>query len=170
MGVWTEAKITFLAYDLRIRHPDFQIAVCSALTASSSRENHFVALDQLERILGVRVLASVGEFIEFLGGQMEDAPLIGFSDKHPSVKTVDGTALRDVDQQLVRYLFRGCREVTVRTLDGGFSGNAVLATHSVDLHGHEQVAHVVKIGARGPIGQERTGAPRRLLAAGFFLG
>jgi protein-tyrosine phosphatase/nicotinamidase-related amidase len=160
MGVWTEAKITFLAYDLRIRHPDFQIAVCSALTASSSRENHFVALDQLERILGVRVLASVGEFVEFLGGQMEDAPLIGFSDKHPTVKLADGTALRDVDRELTRYLFRGCREVTVRTLDGGFSGNAVLATRSVDLHGHEQVAHVVKIGARGPIGQERTAFER----------
>jgi len=44
MGVWTEAKITFLAYDLRSRYPRFQLAVCSALTASSSRENHFIAM------------------------------------------------------------------------------------------------------------------------------
>src|SRR5213592_3887505 len=42
MGVWTEAKITFLGYDLRSRYPHFRLAVCSALTASSSRENHFV--------------------------------------------------------------------------------------------------------------------------------
>jgi len=160
MGVWTEAKITFLAYDLRARHPDFQIAVCSALTASSSRQNHFVALDQLERILGVRVLDSVGEFIEFLGGTMDDAPLIGFSEKHPVLKAGEKTNLSETDEQLVRYLFRGCREVAVQSLDGGFSGNAVLATRSVDLHGHEQVAHVVKVGAKGPIGQERTAFER----------
>jgi protein-tyrosine phosphatase/nicotinamidase-related amidase len=156
MGVWTEAKITFLAYELRARHPDFQIAVCSALTASSSRQNHFLALDQLERLLGVRVLDSVGEFIEFLGGTMEDAPLIGFSEKHPVLKLSDKTVLQETDQHLVRYLFRGCREVSVHALDGGFSGNAVLATRSIDMHGHEQAAHVVKIGAKGPIGQERT--------------
>ena len=104
--------------------------------------------------------SSVGEFVEFLGGQMEDAPLIGFSDKHPTVASSDGTVLSEVDQHLVRYLFRGCREVTVHALAGGFSGNAVLATKSVDLHGHEQVPHVVKIGDRGPIGQERTAFER----------
>lgn len=155
MGVWTEAKITFLAYEIRIRYPRFRIAVCSALSASSSRQNHFVALDQLEKIIGVQVLASVGEFVEFLGAKMDDAPLIGFSQKHPELSIADGSPLQDNDRQLVRYLFRGCREVSVRSLDGGFSGNAVLATRSVDLHGHEQVAHVVKIGPKGPIGQER---------------
>lgn len=155
MGVWTEAKITFLAYEIRIRYPQFRLAVCSALTASSSRQNHFVALDQLEKIVGVQVLASVGDFIDFLGASMDDAPLIGFSQKHPALAVADGAPLADADRQLVRYLFRGCREVSVRSLDGGFSGNAVLATRSVDLHGHEQVAHVVKIGPRSAIGQER---------------
>ncbi|WP_370307298.1 isochorismatase family protein [Sinimarinibacterium flocculans] len=160
MGVWTEAKITFLAYELRARYPDFQIAVCPALTASSSRQNHFLALDQLERILGVRILDSVGEFVDFLGGQIEDMPLIGFSEKHPQVDSEDGSELSDTDRQLVRYLFRGCRQVSVRTLDGGFSGNAVLATRSIDLHGHEQVPHVVKIGEKRAIGQERTAFER----------
>lgn len=160
MGVWTEAKITFLAYDLRARYPHFQLAVCSALTASSSRENHFLALDQMERILGVRVIDSVSEFVDFLGGQLEDAPLIGFSEKHPTLTVTDATELTDTDQQLVRYLFRGCREVTVRSLDGGFSGNAVLGARSIDLHGHDESPHVVKIGAAGPIGQERTSFER----------
>ena len=32
MGVWTEAKVSFLAYELRTRFPDTEIAVCSALT------------------------------------------------------------------------------------------------------------------------------------------
>lgn len=65
-GVWTEAKITFLAYDLAAHFPEFEIAVCSALTASSSRANHFLALTQLTRILGVRVIDSLGEFVEYL--------------------------------------------------------------------------------------------------------
>jgi protein-tyrosine phosphatase/nicotinamidase-related amidase len=160
MGVWTEAKITYLAYDLRTRYPQAQLAVCSALTASSSRQNHFLALDQLERLLGVRVLASVGEFVEFLGGSVDDAPLIGFSHKHPELEVRDATDLTETDRQLVRYLFRGCRKVAVQSLDGGFSGNRVLATHSVDLVGHEEVPHVVKIGPQGPIGQERTAFER----------
>lgn len=160
MGVWTEAKITFLAYDLRTRYPDARIAVCSALSASSSRHNHFLALDQLERLLGVQVLASVGEFLEFLGGQIDDAPLIGFSHRHPLLTVQDATPLGADEQLIVRYLFRGCRAVNVRSLDGGFSGNRVLATQSVDLHGHEQVPHVVKIGAQGAIGQERTSFER----------
>lgn len=160
MGVWTEAKITFLAYDLRTRYPEFRLAVCSALTASSSRENHFIALDQIERILGIEVIPSVGEFIEYLGGRANDAPLIGFSQKHPVVSLSDSRPLCDTDLQLLRYLFRGCRTLDVRTLDGGFSGNVVLGTRSVDLHGHEQVAHVVKIGPKGPIGKERTAFER----------
>ena len=160
MGVWTEAKITFLAYELRARYPHFQLAVCSALTASSSRENHFLALDQLERILGVQVLDSVSGFVDFLGGQLADAPLIGFSEKHPTVRFTDQTRLSDTDHQLVRYLFRGCREVSLRALDGGFSGNAVLGARSIDLHGHDESPHVVKIGDAGPIGQERTSFER----------
>jgi protein-tyrosine phosphatase/nicotinamidase-related amidase len=160
MGVWTEAKITFLAYDLRSRYPDFNIAVCSALTASSSRENHFLALDQLERVLGVEIISSVGEFIEYLGGGSEDAPLIGFSHKHPQVVVPDNLSLSDADNKLLRYLFRGCRRVDLRVLDGGFSGNLVISTTSVDMHGHEQVPHVVKIGPKALIGRERTAFER----------
>lgn len=160
MGAWTEAKITFLAYDLHTRYPQAKLAVCSALTASSSRQNHFLALDQLERLLGVQVVASLGKFVEFLGGSIADAPLIGFSHKHPELEVRDATDLNDADRQLVRYLFRGCRKVAVQSLDGGFSGNRVLATQSVDLLGHEQVPHVVKIGPQGSIGQERTAFER----------
>ena len=155
MGVWTEAKITFLAYDIRTRHPQFELAVCSALTASSSRHNHFLALEQLERILGVRVLASVGEFVRFLGGEMEDAPLIGFSGKHPTVESDARAALTETDEKLIRYLFRSCRHVSLRSLDGGFSGNLVLAAHSANLFGEQEAPHVVKIGPGRLIGRER---------------
>src|SRR5206468_9129276 len=41
-----------------------------------------------------------------------------------------------------------------------FSGNFVLGTKSIDLHGHEQVPHVVKIGPKALIGKERTSFER----------
>lgn len=158
MGVWTEAKVSFLCYELVTRYPEFAIAVCSALTASSSRQHHFQALDALARLLGVRVLDSVGEFVAFLGGEGADVPLPPPA-PHPRV-SADGLTLADDDQALVRYLFRDCRDVRLRALDGGFSGNVVAAAESVDLLGHEQVPHVVKIGPRGPMGQERTAFER----------
>ena len=75
VGVWTEAKITFLAYDLRTRYPQMQLAVCSALTASSSRAHHFMALDQLSRLLGVKIFSSIGEFTDFLSNTPVEIPL-----------------------------------------------------------------------------------------------
>ena len=160
IGVWTEAKITFLAYELCTRYPNFELGVCSALTASSSRSNHFIALDQLERLLGVAVFSSVGEFTEWLAGEAVSIPLTGFSEKHPEI-IFDGDAnLGDADNKLLRYLFRDCRKVDCGVLDGGYSGNIVLGTRSVDLQGHHQASHVVKIGPREPMGQERTAFER----------
>ena len=67
--------MTFLAYELRARHPDARIGVCAALTAGSSRAQHFAALDQLQRLLGVEVFASVAGFVRFLGGDDTELPL-----------------------------------------------------------------------------------------------
>jgi protein-tyrosine phosphatase/nicotinamidase-related amidase len=161
MGVWTEAKITFLAYELRTRYSSFHVAVCSALTASSSRGQHFVSLDQLEKLLGVKVFPSIGLFLEFLGGSAQPLPTAGSGD--PSLPRVefDGEAnLSPVDLQLARYLFRDSRSVKFRRLDGGFSGNVVMGTQSTDLFGHEQVTHVIKIGPQAAIGRERTAFER----------
>lgn len=156
IGVWTEAKISFLAYDLRTRYPHWQLAVCSALTASSSRAQHFIALDQLRRLLGVTVFPSVGEFTTFLGGAAVEIPLPDPTHADSPQLTMEGSAqISDTDRQLIRYLFRDCRAVTLRVLDGGFSGNLVVGCESVDLRGHQQAPHVLKIGAQGPIGRER---------------
>ncbi|MFT5051795.1 MAG: protein-tyrosine phosphatase/nicotinamidase-related amidase [Chlamydiales bacterium] len=159
-GVWTEAKVSFLAYEIVTRYPQFQVAVCSALTASSSRQHHFEALDQLRRILGVRVIDSVGEFVEFLGGSADaDAPLVGLQNEYPSIELV-GLELTDTDRTLVRYLFRDCRSVKLKALAGGFSGNVVAGSTSYDMHGHEQVPHVVKIGEQEEMGKERASFER----------
>ena len=162
VGVWTEAKISFLAYELRTRFPSFHIAVCSALTASSSRANHFIALDQLERLLGVRVFSSLGSFITYLGGDSDEllsTDELGPPDR-PSLEIEGDRTVSDADTRLLRYLFRDARRVRLRPLDGGFSGNVVMGAHSVDVYGQEQVPHVVKIGPIDDIGRERASFER----------
>jgi protein-tyrosine phosphatase len=160
MGVWTEAKVTFLAYELATRFPRFKLGICSALTAGSSRARHFLALDQLERILGVRIFESVGGFIRFLGGEEPSFDERAFTGKHPEIFLDESARLEEADRLLLRQLFRDCRSMSGRALGGGFSGAVVLLTQSVDLHGHEQASHVVKIGPRDPIGRERTAFER----------
>ncbi|TGK82372.1 isochorismatase family protein [Leptospira noumeaensis] len=162
-GVWTEAKVTFLAYDLKTRYPEFEIGVCSALTASSSLSMHFIALDQLKQILGVRVFSSIGAFTEFLTGSQPNlekkistnsrisTDKLKLDPKYPITKT---------DNQILLYLFRDCKEVEFKTLDGGFSGNVVLKSKSIDHLGHLQVPCVVKIGERDLIAKERTAFER----------
>jgi protein-tyrosine phosphatase/nicotinamidase-related amidase len=159
VGVWTDAKVSFLCYELTTRYPKMDVAVCSALCASSSRQRHFEALDQLDRILGVRVIDSLGEFIGWLGGTESAAPLLGLHEKHPQIVGA-GLQLSPTDTELVRYLFRDSNEVNLRVLDGGFSGNVVAAAQGTDLHGHEEVPHVVKIGPRASMGTERASFER----------
>ncbi len=155
MGVWTEAKVSFLAYELRTRFPDAEIAVCSALAASASRNGHFLALAQLRNLLGVRTIDSVGGFVDFLGGKLDEAPLRAESSFQPALECAGDLAPNDIDKQLLAYLFRDCATVRAKALSGGFSGNLVLACESTDRERRRQVPHVVKIGSRDPIGRER---------------
>lgn len=163
IGVWTEAKIFFLAYELISRFPDVQVGICSALTASSSRSHHFLALDQLKRILGVQVFSSIGEFADFLF-ETSFEPILPstIQSEYPIIKFKENTdiEIREVDSKLIRYLFRNCKEVSLKVLTGGFSGNLVLGCESVDLHGHQEVPHVLKIGDQESMGQERTSFER----------
>ncbi|MDH5637372.1 MAG: isochorismatase [Nitrospinota bacterium] len=160
MGVWTEAKVTFLVYELATRYPEFRLAVCSALTASSSTLRHYMALDQMERLLGVTIHHSINQFIHCLGGEGAEAPLLGMDADHPSIQIEGNGSLSPIDGPLVKYLFRDCKSVSLRSLDGGFSGNLVLAAQSVDAMGHQQAPHVVKIGPRDQIGMERSAFER----------
>jgi protein-tyrosine phosphatase/nicotinamidase-related amidase len=156
MGVMTEGKISFLAYDLKTRYPQFDIAVCSALTAGSSLSSHYTALDNLQKLLGVRVISSIGEFTNFLTGKNSgieiDAPK---KDELPKLIFNKKANVTDADDKIVRYLFRNARSVELSVLDGGFSGNLVLRSKSIDSEGREEAAHVIKIGPQDEIGKER---------------
>ena len=107
VGVWTEAKVLFLAYELATRYPSFHLAVCSALTASSSRSQHFYALEQLNRIVGVEVIDSLGEFVEFLGGKIGDSLPNSFSTSL-EISSNENVSLSVLDEHLLRYLFSVC--------------------------------------------------------------
>lgn len=157
-GVWTEAKVTFLAYDLKTRYPNFEIAVCSALTASSSLSMHFIALDQLKQILGVQIFSSIGAFTEFLAGDQPslEKRIISHSRiSNEKIKLDPKYPISELDKKIILYLFRDCKEVEFKTLDGGFSGNVVLKSNSIDYLGHKQVPCVIKIGNRDLIAKER---------------
>jgi nicotinamidase-related amidase len=156
VGVWTEAKITYLAYEIRTRYPHIQVAICSALVASSTRSQHYASLGQLEKILGVRIIDSVAEFVSFLGDQ--DFKLSRPVKNKPTVE-LEGTPVLPFKKEtleLIEYLFRDCLEVKLKILDGGFSGNFVLGCESTDMNGRQQVPHVLKIGKRELIAKERT--------------
>ncbi|MCE9500551.1 MAG: isochorismatase family protein [Leptospira sp.] len=161
IGVWTEAKISFLAYDLITRYPNFEVFTCSALTASSSRTMHFIALDQLKSILGINIFSSIGAFTNQLTGTQ---PAIGHK-IHSNLKEdgfrFDGSyKISDTDSKLLLYLYRDCKEVEFKCLDGGFSGNVVLKARGTDVLGHQQVPTVIKIGERDSIARERASFER----------
>ena len=164
VGVWTEAKITYLAYELITRYPNIALATCSALTASSSRSQHFIALDHLERLLGVKVFDSVASFAEYLGGSGHGLTASRYAEN----KQLDAAKfhfnipydLKESDAKILHYLFRESKSAEFVCLDGGFSGNVVLKAESRDAYGQKQQPTVVKIGQRDPISRERASFER----------
>ncbi len=160
VGVWTEAKIGFLAYELSSRYPEFELAVCSALTASSSTSMHFIALDQLKNILGVKIYESIGDFTNFLNGTIPELQHRLNSRIDTSHFSFDKDTLMDSDKRLINYLFRDAKKAEFKVLDGGFSGNVVLKAKAWDMLDHQQVPTVVKIGKRDLVSKERTSFER----------
>jgi protein-tyrosine phosphatase/aminoglycoside phosphotransferase (APT) family kinase protein/nicotinamidase-related amidase len=167
VGVWTDAKVSFLLYDLATRAGVTELGTCSAFTASVSTQQHQNALEQLGRLLDVRVEHSHGEFASWLTGDargVPDAPRRTMGAMVDIVLTGDAPpALADArtpDRAVLAHLFRECRRVEMRTLAGGFSGATVLLADSVDGYGHRQAPSVVKLGDRKAIGEERASFER----------
>jgi protein-tyrosine phosphatase/nicotinamidase-related amidase/aminoglycoside phosphotransferase (APT) family kinase protein len=158
VGVWTEAKVSFLLYDLQTRLGIDELATCSALTASASRAQHFNALAQLDKILGVHCFDSPAEFADWLRPgaelQLPHRPL-GFE---PRIEGADaGTVLGPTDRAIVAHLFRDSTQVDLQPISGGYSGALVWRATSQDALGHRQAPAVVKLGPNRAIAQERVG-------------
>jgi protein-tyrosine phosphatase/nicotinamidase-related amidase/aminoglycoside phosphotransferase (APT) family kinase protein len=156
VGVWTEAKVSFLLYDLKTRLGIDELATCSALTASASRAQHFNALAQLEKILGVRCFDSTAEFVDWLRPGAELAlPLhpLGFE---PRIGGAAAAAdLGPTDRAIVAHLFRDSTRVDLEPISGGYSEALVWRATSQDALGHRQAPAVVKLGPNRAIAQER---------------
>jgi nicotinamidase-related amidase len=155
VGVWTDFKVRYLAYELMTRLGLSEIAVASALTASASRAHHRAALEHLASSLGVTVLDSIPEFLAWLGLRPWAGPPPGRGRHAPAVHLPVGVALADEERRLVGHLFRDCREVRLEPLSGGFSGSRVFRSSSVDRRGMSEVPFVVKIDTHAKIGRER---------------
>lgn len=156
IGVWTEAKVSFLLYELLTRYGITALATCSALTASASRTQHFNALEQLKKILGVAVFDSVGEFAQWLAPGSTALEASGAATGSSAIELVgDIDGLVEDHRALVSFLYRESTKVELGALSGGFSGARVYRARSWDALGHEQSATVLKLGERGLIGKER---------------
>jgi nicotinamidase-related amidase len=155
VGVWTEAKVSFLLYDLSTRLGIEELATCSALTASASRTQHFNALAQLDKILGVNCFESLADFVDWLmpGAELElPRHPLGFQ---PRIVGSEAAALSDGDRSIVAHLFRDSTEVELEPLTGGFSDATVWRAVSRDALGQQHAPAVVKLGPNRTIAQER---------------
>ena len=155
VGVWTEAKVSFLLYDLRTRLGIDELGTCSALTASASRTQHFNALSQLDKILGVNCFDSPAEFVEWLrpGAKLAlPRHSLGFE---PRISGHEARALKDSDRSIVAHLFRDSTDVDLDPLHGGYSEATVWRAVSRDALGQQHAPAVVKLGPNGAIAQER---------------
>ena len=158
VGVWTEAKVSFLLYELRTRLGIDELATCSALTASASRTQHFNALSQLDKILGVSRFDSLADFVDWLRPE-------------PS-STCRGTrGLRTSDRCLRRLRCRtatgaswptssASTEVDLDPLHGGYSEATVWRAVSRDAFGQQHAPAVLKLGPNRSIAQERVASSR----------
>ncbi len=155
IGVWTDVKVRYLAYELATRMGIDDICVSSALVASRSRIRHREALEHLAAILGVTVIESVAEFAAHLGLGSAIAPAARAGTLAPRIAAPPGVRLEGEERQLVEYLFRDCREVTLDPLGGGFSGSRVFRSTSVDQGGRTQIPFVVKIDTHAKVARER---------------
>jgi len=161
VGVWTEAKVSFLLYDLKTRFGIDDLATCSALTASASRAQHFNALEQLKRLLGVHCFDSLAEFQSWLNPEGAVVlPKISRRFGLEAVKPAGDVELTDTEREIAAYLYRDSSEVLLHPLAGGFSGARVFSTTSRDALGHRQAPSVLKLGPTSLIGRERVAFER----------
>lgn len=156
IGVWTDFKVQYLAYELQTRLGIRDVAVCSALTASRSRLAHRQALEHMAANLGVTVIDSIAEFLAWLGIEAQaNAPSVAKGTPRPTIDLPDGVALDQEERRLVEHLYRGCRSVQLRPIGGGYSGSRVFGSLPVDRLGRREIPFVTKIDLHQRIARER---------------
>lgn len=154
VGCWTEAKISFLLYELRTR--GFNVAASSALCAGASFEQHFEALQRASRILNIPVFHGVFDLLSWLSfGRLAD-DAAGPAPELPEVRLLGqgAPALNAEELALVKRSFGECEAVQLTPLSGGFSGARVFRAAATDGQ-RELFPTLLKIGPRKNILSER---------------
>jgi hypothetical protein len=160
VGVWTDAKVSFLLYDLRTRLRLAQLATCSALTASRSAASHFSALQSFEGVLDVRVFHSPGSLLAWLLPTAHSEAPVASGPRAPlhfvkpavvpSWWTPEHVAERD---RLIAALSAG-GPLELTPLGGGFSGAQVFLARAASGPA------IVKVAARDEVARENFGNQR----------
>ena len=157
VGVWTDAKIAFLLYDLRTRLRATALGTCSALTASRSLGAHFRGLESLRNLLDVDVFHSPGAFLDWLVPERAALPVAPGKTRLrftkavaiPSWWTAEHVAERDA---LLTRFSDGDATLDLLPLGGGFSGAQVFMART-----EAGAAAIMKVGARDEVARERFG-------------
>ena len=156
IGVWTDFKVQYLAYELQTRLGIRDVAVCGALTASRSRLAHRQALEHMAANLGVTVVDSIPEFLGFMGIAASAAlPAAPAGRPRPTLELPEGTSLDDEERRLVEHLYRECRSVRLVPIGGGYSGSRVFGSFPVDRMGRREIPFVTKLDRHDRIARER---------------
>jgi nicotinamidase-related amidase len=156
IGVWTDFKVQYLAYELQTRLGLRDVAVCGALTASRSRLAHRQALEHMAANLGVAVIDSIPGFLSFLGiAAAAGAPTVSSGRARPALELPEGTSLDDEERRLVEHLYRECRSVRLVPIGGGYSGSRVFGSFPVDRMGRREIPFVTKLDRHDRIARER---------------
>jgi nicotinamidase-related amidase len=156
VGVWTDFKVQYLAYELGTRLGLEDVAICSALTASRSRLAHRQALEHMAANLGVTVIDSIAEFLGWLGIEAAALPVTAARGRpRPGIELPEGTSLDDEERRIVEHLYRECRSVRLVPIGGGYSGSRVFGSFPVDRRGRREIPFVTKIDRHDRIARER---------------
>lgn len=153
VGVWTDVKVQYLAFRLMNELGAKDVATCSSLTASSSIANHFDGLEQLQRVLGVKVHHSPLDFLQWL---KHDEP-VQYKLPNPGITQLtfkkevvgsDWSAERVAERDHLIKLVSGAEDLTLSALGGGYSGCQVFKAQS------SKGLTVIKVGPRSEIANE----------------
>ncbi len=153
VGCWTDAKVSFLLYDLKTR--GYDVATSSALTASNSLDAHIDALARLRSLLGVPVFDGVSDLLAWLCFSEADNEAAAVAEL-PAVVMEEGAGpLEGEEERLVKAVFDRCSSVRLRMLAGGYSGAKVFCARSMSIEGSPEFPTLLKMGKRDSILRER---------------
>jgi ADP-ribose pyrophosphatase len=124
-GCHTEQRVLAVASHLRNAVGLEQVAVCSHLVASATRDAHYAALRHQLPQLGIQVLLSLEETAEFVGVKLASDELAEFGPCE-IIPADFAEQLSPKQRRIIQLLCVHWTQADLRPLAGGFSGSLLL--------------------------------------------